>query len=220
MIKTIGFEKEFFVRKDGKFIAAPSTLPADSCGWLLEARGAPHSDPRVAKHLLFAEQERLTKGVVAQGAELVDADTAELPKELQRICRRTHGKGPSKSFFAHGGAYRSDRPRAGLHIHFGYARNIYDSQGHLVTTVQEPANIPRIIWCLDRAFKGEIKASKRIPGEYEMKPHGWEYRSLPSTVDLDKVVQVLELIRDESVYEATLVGRDEAESTIDDDNES
>ena len=50
----------------------------------------------------------------------------------------------------------------------------------------------QIIRKLDEAFKGEIKAAKRLPGFYEIKPdRRVEYRSLPNDVDLGKIIKTL-----------------------------
>ena len=40
----------------------------------------------------------------------------------------------------------------------------------------------RIVKNLDKAFKEEIKEAARQPGEYAIKEHRLEYRSLPNTV--------------------------------------
>lgn len=198
MSTTYGLEAEFFVKRKGsdEFVSIPSSasLPHDACGYLAEARGQPHSDPRVARHLLNAAVESLSLGAAKAGLVLVKAATAPVSPEMRRVALRSFGKQPSQSYFAHGGAYRSSRPRAGLHIHFGNEQIFTYDNGRRFT-YQGPINMPRIIWFLDQAFKDEIKAAGRVPGEYEMKPHGFEYRSLPATVDLDKVVAVLEELR-------------------------
>jgi len=55
-------------------------------------------------------------------------------------------------------------------------------------------DIPRIIKLLDETFKTEIKKSGRIPGAYEIKDYGFEYRSLPNNVNMNKVVSVCQKI--------------------------
>jgi hypothetical protein len=52
----------------------------------------------------------------------------------------------------------------------------------------------KIVRSLDKIFEKEIKDAKRIPGFYEMKSHGFEYRSLPCSIDLDKVVDALKKV--------------------------
>ena len=186
---TFGFEKEFFVQKDGEFCLA-TDLPHDSCGYLAEARGAPSPDPVIAKYLFLAAQEKLLTSAQKEGLTLIDTTTADLPKAFLRDSLRRFGKGPAQSQFMYGKPYRSSAPRAGLHIHFGSLRSIYHA-GQLITQVAEVLDIPRIVYLFDAAFAAEIKAAKRVRGEYELKPHGFEYRSLPSTASLAKVVSVL-----------------------------
>lgn len=197
-IKTYGFEKEFFLRtREGSLTLAPKTVSMDACGYLAEARGEPHSDPLTARHMLAAAVERLVSQARSSAVVLVDSHAEDVPKDLIRQAIRAHGKGRASSFFAHGGVgYRNTKPRAGLHIHFGTRQEGRHSDGtsYSYTSI---TNMPRIIYLMDSAFSAEIKAAKRVAGEYEMKPWGFEYRSLPSTVDLDKVVAVLSSIRDE-----------------------
>ena len=190
-IKTFGMEKEFFIKKDGQFVLAPTDLPCDECHWLAEARGGPSGDPLVAKYLLLAEVERLKSKAASLGLQLVDSCSEAVPKELLRIARRKYGKSSCKAYFAHGGCYKNDKPRAGLHVHFGNQIDVHGADGKLVQTVQGFINAPRIIWMMDSAFRDIIKAAHRVPGENEVKTWGFEYRSLPSTVDLDMVVSTL-----------------------------
>jgi hypothetical protein len=199
-ITTYGFEKEFFIKdpKTDQFVLAPRDLAMDECGFLAEARGEPHSNPLSARHLLAANIETLKKEAGKKGVILVDSHSEALPRELIRLALRSYGKPRCKAYFAHGRAYRSDRPRAGLHIHFGNKRLLKAAtEDRSPIYTHDPLNIPRIIWLMDEAFSTEIKEARRVPGEYEMKEWGFEYRSLPSTVNLDKVVTVLEQIADD-----------------------
>lgn len=204
-MKTYGFEQEFFVKKVGtdEFIVAPDSIPHDDCGYLVEARAEHHKNPFAARHMLTAAVDQIRPAVAKAGAELVLADTIDLPKEFLRTTLRRFGKNPAKAFFSHGGSYKASRPRAGLHIHFGtesrelYRRHIGDDDKPIYTRENvsaEQFNIPRIIWIMDQAFKEEIRAAKRVLGEYELKPWGFEYRSLPATINLDKVATVLNQI--------------------------
>lgn len=196
---TYGLELEYFVQdSDSKeFVLANRSLPTDACGYLVEARSEPHADPLIARHLLAAATEKLRVDAAEEGQSIVLANTADLPKELRRVALRRFGKNPAKAFFAHGGAYRSSVPRAGLHIHFGSkTKHHYGDKGQSFEYTV-PLNVPRIIWFLDEAFRAEIKAAKRVLGEYELKPYGFEYRSLPATIDLTKVVKVLQTLKDD-----------------------
>lgn len=53
-------------------------------------------------------------------------------------------------------------------------------------------DVPKVIMILDKEFKDEIAKAKRLPSAYEVKPHGFEYRSLPNNVDIDKLLYVLD----------------------------
>lgn len=65
---------------------------------------------------------------------------------------------------------------AGFHVHFG---------------AYCPIDMPLIIKAFDERFKKEILAAQRTLGAYRMKPHGFEYRSLPATIDSIAVTQLL-----------------------------
>jgi hypothetical protein len=192
-INKFGFEKEFFVLKDGKHVLLQGELnniPKDDCRWLAEARGEPHADPESAKVLFDLSVRRLGLDCQKHSVELVDAFTMPVPKELMRISRRDYGKNVSNVYFAAGKCYKNDKPRAGLHVHFDLSYQTDKS------THRDLATMPRIILAMDRLFAKDIKESKRVPGEYELKYYGFEYRSLPSTIDLDSVVAALYTIRD------------------------
>lgn len=65
---------------------------------------------------------------------------------------------------------------AGFHIHFGTERLV---------------DMPLIIKRLDEAFEDEIMKAGRQFGDYRMKPHGFEYRSLPNMVIPSEVADFL-----------------------------
>lgn len=199
-VTSYGFELEFFVKRDKEYIS-PSVLPTDHCGYLVEARADPHADPLKAVYMLKSEMHRLQQLSAKLGYTLELADTAPLSREFIRTNLRARGKNVSQSFFAYGGAYRHNNPRAGLHIHFGSLvkkeSSYRDEEGDMQRIELSGVylvNMPRILWILDGAFKDEISAARRIKGEYEIKEHGFEYRSLPATVNLDKVATVLQEI--------------------------
>lgn len=197
-VNSFGFELELFLKRGDEYVV-PSKghyLPTDACGYLVEIRGDPHSDPLKAMYLMKADLERVTVQAANLGYNLELAHTAPISKNFLRLIRRSRGKNPSKSFFAYGGMYRSDTPRAGLHIHFGsLITKKYDNDNSFSYT--SIVNIPRILQVFDTEFKKEISDTKRIRGEYEIKEHGFEYRSLPATTDLNKVVSVLEKLKEE-----------------------
>jgi hypothetical protein len=201
-INSFGFELELFCKQDGAYVE-PENLPVDSCGYLVECRAEPHAKPLDAMYLMKAELERITAKATEEGYELELAATADIPREFLRQALRRHGKSQAHSFFAYGGAYRNTKPRAGLHLHFGTTTKVKaiggsgENEYEYEKSITQIANIPRVLWILDMAFKDEIIAAKRVRGEYEIKEHGFEYRSLPANIDLNKVVTVLNQINKE-----------------------
>lgn len=176
-----GIEKEFFVKIDIDTFALPKDIgleegQCDECGYLAEARSKPFSDPNHTIFDLELEIEKLnkkkTKGM------LIDIPRIKLPYKLMWKATRTFGKGRSEDECLYGEVKPKNRIQtAGIHIHFSDKDRIL--------------NIPRIVKFLDNKFKDEIKNTKRQFGLYEMKPWGFEYRSLPCNTDLNKIKQAL-----------------------------
>lgn len=78
---------------------------------------------------------------------------------------------------------------AGLHIHFSDMQE-YKINGR-PNFIGRPLDIPSIVRQLDNEFRAEILASGRQAGWYEMKSHGFEYRSLPNWIDLHAVANFI-----------------------------
>lgn len=201
-IGKFGFELEFFFTRtdnlddpNDRFVLLQNNLQpyADSCGYLLEARGEAHYDPNKARWLLHASILELQNIAKNHGLSLLNEASIKLPNRYRRLVMKRFGKGISKSSFMYGREYVSSAPRAGLHIHFSNQVTIDGRNGPV--TISQQMDIPRIIATMDGMFHSEIKKARRIPGEYEMKAHGFEYRSLPATVRLENVVSALEEIR-------------------------
>lgn len=198
-----GFEREFFVVKTGKkkaekgqadeYVLCPLGVPRDDCGFLAESRSEPHNDPLKAAYLLLAEEDRMRHSL-PKGIRLKLIDTVELPAELLHAAIRANGKNAFPS--ERGSLYGLDYPiddklnRAGMHIHFSNLRSI-ETKTDGTVNVSQMMDMPAIIQKLDRAFEAEIKAANRLAGLYEMKTHGFEYRSLPASIDVRKVAAVL-----------------------------
>lgn len=77
---------------------------------------------------------------------------------------------------SHATGMDSDNGTAGLHIHF--SRHTEDGK-----RVQLP--FTNIIMKFDEKFSNIIKLTGRLCGEFEIKAHGFEYRSLPADIPLD-----------------------------------
>lgn len=189
-IQNFGLELEFFVKPIGsdQFVLA-GDLPRDSCGYLAEARGSCHETPLGAIYLLEAAKEALQRNAAKLGLQLCLQNTADIPREQLRIWLRKFGKSSCNSYFMGGRVYMNNNPRAGLHVHFG---NTFRDEHKVIRA--GILNIPRIVRIMDQEFADEIKAAKRIPGEYEIKPHGFEYRSLPAQTGMLKLERVLQKI--------------------------
>jgi len=189
-----GLEREYFITRDGQFCLSPTTVPHDECGYLAEARGEPHTDPTAAIFSLLADEHRVRIAAKKCGCELVLEATAKLPTTLIRDALRSYGKPPATATSLYGRTYRDLTPRAGVHIHFSNEINV-THDGKLINTVAALLDIPKIIMSLDQAFADVIREARRLPGMYGMKPWGFEYRSLPTTVDLLRVAAFLDSVR-------------------------
>lgn len=211
-MRQFGFEQEFFIRNTaGDLVLAPKNLinvGLDECGYLVEGRGKPHDHPILAAYSLLAANHLMQAALSGAKNPLIlvkDLAFTKIPAVLQRKAIRRDGKHsyPENRGNLYGKDYSpSDRwQRAGLHVHFSdfektrvFGRTGQSTRsGHHMFQIHRPLDMPRIILALDKAFKEEIKAAKRLLGMYEMKPYGFEYRSLPTTVN---VLDVAEFIAD------------------------
>jgi len=182
---TFGIEQEFFIRrKDAKeeFVLGSETRlhtsDLDGCGFLAEVRTIPVENPWLLIGLLQSEITRIETDLNMGGHELVkDIAMVKLPKNMLYTATRSYGKGISEDECLYGEVKKDNYQTAGLHIHFGFASKVI--------------NIPKIIKSFDSEFVEEIKQTHRQKGLYEMKPYGFEYRSLPTTVDLLKAIRVI-----------------------------
>ena len=84
---------------------------------------------------------------------------------------------------------------AGVHISFTKPAHIHRGDKEPLVTVNTLFDFVQVFKALDVAFKDEIIGAKRNPGFYEIKTDGRiEYRSLPSNVDMDKIIKVVNAI--------------------------
>jgi hypothetical protein len=199
-----GLEKEFFVRnEDGDLVVCPRyKLPADEVGYLAEARGKPASNIRDAVFNLKSEIYRMHKIAKKMGLWLDDTPVLKVPAELKIEAQRRYAKGIISYQNMYGYAKHKNLVTegvAGVHISFTDPHEIvhYCEYKKLrlapkTWTINKMFDYIQIFRKLDEAFKDEIKQAKRRPGFYEIKSDGRiEYRSLPSNVDLDKIIEIL-----------------------------
>lgn len=189
----IGLEKEFFIAQNGNLTYAPTGLPFDESGLLAEARGLACDNIIDAVFSLKADIFRLEQIAKKLGVDLIDAAIGTVPKSVKIKASRIFPKGLTKhqnmyGFEAHRNSVHENT--AGIHISFTRPQKVLGKEGYIEYFAM--FDYIQIFRRLDLAFKEEIRDAKRNPGFYELKPDGRiEYRSLPSTVNLNKVIEVL-----------------------------
>ena len=205
----VGLELELFLLDKNNKIYEPSLygFPADEMGFLIELRSWHSSN---ADSILESVNllEKFTRHK-AKKLGLYPTKIASMPieKEFQDYIWKKYRldtmpdntrniyQGTNKS---HHTGFLNDRATAGLHVHFSerlFNENNVGAIGSL--------DIPFIVAAMDSSFANEIEKDGRIPGEYELKSHGFEYRSLSATTDLQKVTQVALDILKESKNQKT-----------------
>jgi hypothetical protein len=75
---------------------------------------------------------------------------------------------------------------AGTHIHFSDGTEVGKEEKR---TLYVQLDIPKMVRQLDKKFCKEISEAHRQLGWYELKPHGFEYRSLPNNINLKELAQ-------------------------------
>jgi len=196
-IREIGVEKELFLLK-GVQVMEPSNygFPYDEFRFLVEIRSLP-SD-RLYPVYTTLQQEELQYSLRANkfGMTLSDepnitvdsnfVDSLWSKYNLGRFEDKTKNIYKSKNPSHHLGVLDTPsagikRLTAGVHIHFSSR----DSEtGNIIDLPIED-----IVRRMDDIFEHDIKYAGRNLGEYELKSHGFEYRSLPSNVDIYKVLK-------------------------------
>jgi hypothetical protein len=203
----VGLEKEFFLVDDkGQPVDLTElrSLPCDECGWLVEARGLPFRNDiieavfslkasiyRIEQELLLINARQKSAGLAE--LTLTDNPVMKVSRDIRLKCARKFTKSLIKYQNFYG--YQSHRhalteATAGIHISLTSEVEVY--HGNEKHIYNRNFDWPQIFVKLDKAFAEEIKAAKRRPGFYELKPDGRvEYRSLPANANLDKVMEVL-----------------------------
>lgn len=190
-IDRIGIEKEFWLLNNIGQIQEPAifNFPYDEYGFLVELRTNPCID--MASLLAdFDYRLRLLELKAKMLAfRLSDEARMPIPKYFIEYLSPKYRYGSLKDLTAnvndgtvnsHATGIFGDYLTAGIHVHFSR----HDELGR---RVQLP--IFEIVKKMDLNFRGIILKSNRILGEYELKPYGFEYRSLPANAPLEKVVR-------------------------------
>ncbi len=200
----VGIEKEFFLLKKQDTpniwdrIVEPKEyeFPADVFGFLVELRSEPWMHLNTVKMTWDMSKSYWEHRADKFGMELVDMPYMVVPKEkAQYFFDKYNGNSytdftkniyGTKDSHHLGMFFENDSCllTAGMHVHF----SMRDKHCSVIQFSQE--QIEDIVKNMDDAFKHEIIDTKRIPGEYELKQHGFEYRSAPCNVDVYKTLKV------------------------------
>ena len=144
--------------------------------------------------LYNAEEYKVKREAEKLGLTLVLQSWTKLPPKFLKQTLRQFGKNPSVDEGSMYGKFWSGNiQRAGLHVHF--SNEIEVEIQNIKRTVSGIIDIPKWVFGLDKIFEKEIKEARRVPGLYEMKSHGFEYRSLPADIDMIKVANVLVILQ-------------------------
>lgn len=213
MFTTIGLEQEVFVVKDPTegdlqlHSLAGTSYPQDGCPFLFELRALQDREPLRAiynlKYLTSYWIRKIAKNKAPFKLQF-GLDTVKLSKTEKLQLVREATKSPAEHYTL-SGDIALGKPgvvTAGLHIHFSnniertfYGKDKNGERVSIVETIPQYIDIPRIVRVLDSAFSKEIKQAGRQLGVYEMKSHGFEYRSLPTSTNLDVLADVLDIIK-------------------------
>lgn len=199
----IGLEQEFFVKNHlYEYIVVPGNLPRDNAGFLAEARGKPFINPYEAVYSLKAEVHRM-EDLAAKAGNFLDATAWEkLPIKLMTDSWKKYGLPPKTKhidnlYGLNLSSEQLERQYAGIHITISRMTTCGPNRH-----TQMFDFVPVIKW-LDKYFADRIKRAERLEGSYAIKAVlggiGLEYRSLPTTVDLDDLMEALVKMKSEGV---------------------
>jgi len=191
ILNEIGIELELFLLDKKNKILEPSLygFPADEMGFLIELRSEHSYNPIHVDESIKGLLKISTKRAHKMGLETRLIDSIEISPEFKEYIssKYRHSMMPdhTKNLYGFKGSHHTgihdNRATAGLHVHFS-SRNLEETSCTMnILPVEE------IVKEMDNAFLSQIKEADRILGEYEMKEHGFEYRSLPANI---KVLEV------------------------------
>jgi len=191
-----GLEKEFWFFKKGQLSLAEGSLPFDESGYLLEARGKPDNCIRDAVFNLESEIYKIKELVKEYKGKICDVPYILVPESLRFLAGRKFAKGLIKfenylGYDNHNVDYAKGYRTAGVHISFSNPIEI--KRKGMTQIVLQNFDWVKLFTHLDDCFSKEIEESGRNPGFYEVKFDGRvEYRSLPSNINLKKVISVIQ----------------------------
>lgn len=203
ILNEVGLEQELFLLDKQGNILEPSLygFPADEMGFLVELRSEHYDfDKWILDSLEILETLNWNKADDLE-FELVKVHELPVTKEFQEYIatKYKHASLPNYTRNIHGltgthhTGFQNRKATAGLHVHFS-SRTIKGTKCWM-----NELPVDSIVSGMDYEFADVISKSSRIEGEWEPKVHGFEYRSLPTTADVDKVVTVALRILNELV---------------------
>ena len=195
IVDKIGIEREFFLINKHGIPVEPNLFgfPFDEFGFLVEVRTFPHCNPKD----LIADYELRVKSHSKQakvfGLKLNQTPRMALGMDFINNLREkySHSHLQDLTCNIYDGVNKSHATgliagpcgyigTAGTHIHF--------SRYHEGRRVQLP--IFNMVKNLDEAFEDEIRVTQRIAGEFEIKNHGFEYRSLSNIMKIEDITRI------------------------------
>ena len=205
-----GLEKEVFLIDIVSRVpcVVPEKIPHDNEGVQVEFRGSPHECFTEAVYSLLANENVVTRRIEKEYPDtyaLLEEPLVLIPKEVKLKARRTYAKEilHYENIYGHlNHRQKHNEATAGIHISFTDERIFnyrvhregFDSSDEF--QYNYPVDFVKYIVALDRAFKVEIKVTKRNPGFYEFKSNGRvEYRSLPNNIVIDKLIDVVTSVK-------------------------
>ena len=202
-IREIGIEREFFLLRKTKSMNLDERIvepkeyefPADIFGFLVELRSEPWMHLNTVKMTWDMTKSYWEHRADKFGMELADIPYIVVPLRKGKYFYNKYGGDRYIDFTKNiygkkethhlGMFFDTDNCllTAGMHVHF----SIRDTDCNVVKFTKE--QIEEIVASMDNIFKEEIEQTRRIPGEWEPKQHGFEYRSTPCNVDVYKVLK-------------------------------
>jgi len=170
-------------------------------GFLIEIRSGWSSNPHQIVKTLEAELEHAKAKAEKLGFSIIEKAWIPVSKEWQDYIAEKYNHfamtDHTRNIYGnpkhtHHTGFMFGRATAGCHVHF--SRWDTEKERFVWFTDEE---IKFLVRKMDDAFKNIIKSTGRVLGEWEpkrsdddtKKPHGFEYRSLPATVDKLKVAK-------------------------------
>ncbi len=192
----LGLEREYFcTNAAGDVQVVPTGVPADECGWLMEARGLPATNPEEAVFSLLADEYRVLRAARAHGVSASFEPVMRVPEPVRRAASRRYAKGLTRhqNLYGHP-AHRIRHPlaTAGIHVSFTNPQSFRNDKGVELGPAYRIFDFAKLFRAIDQEFKVEIEEARRLPGFYELKPDGRiEHRSLPNNVPPERLIEGL-----------------------------